>query len=516
MPVLPTSTSQIYMMGMLIAEFISGALTAISSPSSAPAFKKPRYLTSLSGQSFRDLALHETYAVAVTPNGDLLQWGLGYSRKPSQPSPTLKGQDIVQVALTPSKIYARTKGGKVLILPVSQADQTDTSAGKVLPTVSWFWKAFGYRDPGVHFVTMSAANPDRVKMKISHISAGRSHLLAMAEDGRACCAAVDGNANEMGQLGGGQKLLDAISSKAGNGGDPIVLEKAIEFDTTLKEIPALRNLKVDQLVSGDRHSLALTTEGRVLGWGNNSLGQLALGTSYAFPAIPAPTECALTASYSKSSRIRCQSIYAGGDTSYFLVTREDLRTPDASLTPSGDRRVYQDVLAAGSGIYGGIGNGQYFSTGIPLKVKTVSGLQEWNEGTQSVEAIPVHDISVNSTHAAVVLSNALHDPHSKQSFGNDVFVFGHNADYQLGTGKRSNLAIPQHIPPLPYPLTAAMKEKLNAKATGGGAKAEESLGSGTVSHMPHNRLQLAPRKNNVEERIVCGYGTTAVYWRVDK
>ena len=216
--------------------------------------------------------MHETYAVAVTPNGDLLQWGLGYSRKPSQPSPTLKGQDIVQVALTPSKIYARTKGGKVLILPVSQADQTDTSAGKVLPTVSWFWKAFGYRDPGVHFVTMSAANPDRVKMKISHISAGRSHLLAMAEDGRACCAAVDGNANEMGQLGGGQKLLDAISSKAGNGGDPIVLEKAIEFDTTLKEIPALRNLKVDQLVSGDRHSLALTTEGRVLGWGNNSLG----------------------------------------------------------------------------------------------------------------------------------------------------------------------------------------------------------------------------------------------------
>ena len=68
-----------------------------------------------------------------------------------------------------------------------------------------------------------------------------------------------------------------------------------------------------------------------------------------------------------------------------------------------------------------------------------------------------------------------------------------NADYQLGTGKRSNLAIPQHIPPLPYPLTAAMKEKLNAKATGGGAKAEESLGSGTVSHMPHNRLQSVER-----------------------
>ena len=106
------------------------------------------------------------------------------------------------------------------------------------------------------------------------------------------------------------------------------------------------------------------------------------------------------------------------------MAREDLRSPEATFTQNGDRRVFQDVLAAGSGIYGGIGNGQYFSTGIPVKVKTISGLQEWNEGNQTVEAMPIHDISVNSTHAAVVLSNATHDPYTKQSFGNDVFLFG--------------------------------------------------------------------------------------------
>lgn len=312
--------------------------------------RKPRYLNPLSGQSFRDLALHERYACAVTPSGDLLQWGSGYSSDLA-PSLSLRGQNIVQVALTPNKIYARSKSGKVYIVPASKADQTDTSK-KPLPTISFFWKIFGYKDPGAHFVEMTIANQERKNKKVIDISAGRSHLLALGEDGRAMVAACDVDANDCGQLGGGKLLVDAVSSKAD--GEGIVADSDISYDTTLKDIPALRKLSMRQLVAGDRHSLGLTSEGRVLAWGNNSLGQLGLGGGYAFPTIPAPTEANLGASYPKSARIAVQKLFAGGDQSYFLVSREDIKpSAGADYTDSGDKRVYEDLLAAGNGMYGG-------------------------------------------------------------------------------------------------------------------------------------------------------------------
>ena len=87
----------------------------------------------------------------------------------------------------------------------------------------------------------------------------------------------------------------------------------------------------------------------------------------------------------------------------------------------------------------GMGNGGWNSSGQAVRVKTVSGLQEFNEAKQTIQPIPIHSLSIASTHTAVVLSNAVSDPITKQSFGNDVFVFGHNDNYQLGTGKRSNL-----------------------------------------------------------------------------
>ena len=62
--------------------------------------------------------------------------------------------------------------------------------------------------------------------------------------------------------------------------DPVVhsaIENDIRFCTTLHQIPSLKNLKIEEIVCGDRHTLARTAEGRVLGWGANGYGQLGLG-----------------------------------------------------------------------------------------------------------------------------------------------------------------------------------------------------------------------------------------------
>jgi hypothetical protein len=95
---------------------------------------------------------------------------------------------------------------------------------------------------------------------------------------------------------------------------------------------------------------------------------------------------------------------------------------------------------------------------------------------------------------------------------------------QLGTGKRSNLSTPQHLPPLPYPgLTGPLIPDVMPA-------------SGTLSPMPHSRLQRAssslPAKipltvdssivapeikvkgHRIEETIVAGDGGSAVYWRI--
>lgn len=83
---------------------------------------------------------------------------------------------------------------------------------------------------------------------------------------------------------------------------------------------------------------------------------------------------------------------------------------------------------------------------------------------------------------------------------------GQNAEWQLGNGRRSNLAVPQHLPPLPHdakdlPASEEDKKEWNIE-----------------SRMPHNRLQLTPPtmhgKHRVEETMVAGHNMTAVYWKI--
>lgn len=102
-------------------------------------------------------------------------------------------------------------------------------------------------------------------------------------------------------------------------------------------------------------------------------------------------------------------------------------------------------------------------------------------------------------------------------YGRDLLVWGANDKSQLGNGKRNNLPAPQHLPPLPFtPLLENVAK-------------EARLHSGTASHMPHSRLQLNEAyvqlrdlqgrkvgwsKHKVEQSVVAGHGTGAVFWKV--
>ncbi|GAA5978594.1 hypothetical protein JCM10908_004416 [Rhodotorula pacifica] len=594
----------------------SSADSTTNATTKAPSqtIKRPSIAASLSDLILRDLALSATYGVAVDANGDVLQWGSGFSPQ-GHVERTLTGRDIVKVAATQEgKIFGLSKRGEVFVWAADKANQ-DVKARRAIEGFEWprggagegagwmmllgkgiLWGRGGAGGGNVETVRLGTDVQLERGEKFTSLSAGASHLLALTNKGRSFAVPLCLSANEHGQLGvrsvtllapphpgssptsglsirlepderlnemGWEKvppppkrldplLLPAVSPPTTSEPTPhmdhipslptpaststlpddtslirlhpdpahhAALERSIHFCTTLHEIPALRGVEVVELVAGKKHSLARLggrMHGRVLGWGSNSYGQLGLGSTLSYPTIPAPTEVPFRRSpaYQGASRpntLECTRIAAGGNVSYFVVEADDGKSVD--------------LLASGQGQFGGLGNGLWAHATSPVRVKTVSGLREWNETTKKVESVGIKDVQAGDGHVAVVLDNAVKNPDGS-IFGRDVFVWGYNEHYQLGTGKRSNLPTPQHLAPLPYPRLVESPQA--TLSTGGAAavvsKQEETISSGTTSPMPHKRMQLSPavpsnvtklpRGAVVEEAICAGDGGTGVYWRI--
>ncbi|KAM0792159.1 hypothetical protein ACM66B_004856 [Microbotryomycetes sp. NB124-2] len=533
--------------------------------------KKPKLVKSLNGMVLRDLVIAESYAAAVDAQGDVIMWGQGFSEQETEPTMTLRHRNIIKLVATSSKVFALSKKGELFVFPAQQTDQK-VDEHKRSGDSAW-WKFWASKNPGTDVEQVNTNVPLASGEKLAQIVAGDAHLLALSSAGRTFALPLNLSANSHGQLGVRKaQLLSLHPSNVSSGAvqttlappadindpqpipmpkklDPLLLppsgkspeplgqpqkaisapvipidndggadvaalardeqtqtalERDIRFCTVLHEIPALKGVKIAELAAGSRHSLARLEDGRVLGWGANGYGQLGLGATLAYPSIPAPTEIPIARNYSKATRATCTAIAAGSNLSYFVVDRTDI--------PTGNRTI--DLLATGNGQFGGMGNGTWAHSPTPVKVKTISGLTEYNESSGRVEPIPIRDITVGNAHVAIVLDNAVEQAGGVK-FGRDVFIWGHNMYHQLGTGKRSNLATPQHLPPLPYPGLVVDP----AVAASAQLKQESLTSSGTTSPMPHSRLQLAPAIKVAggkwaEETIVAGDGGSAVYWRI--
>jgi hypothetical protein len=155
-----------------------------------------------------------------------------------------------------------------------------------------------------------------------------------------------------------------------------------------------------------------------------------------------------------------------------------------------------------------------------------------SEASQSFVPLEIAKVAVSSSPTPHVFATlhtvALSDAAGVLSkmYGNDCMTWGAGTDYQLGNGRRSNLSVPQHLPP----LKGASKGLIDALGNQESAPAarETTLGSGTVSPMPHSRLQLHAGKadaydlegnlikRNVaaEQTIYAGHNASAVYWKI--
>ncbi len=149
-------------------------------------------------------------------------------------------------------------------------------------------------------------------------------------------------------------------------------DTSIRYCTTLHEIPSLRTTTVDQISVGNEHSLARTSEGRVLAWGRHTHGQCGLGSQIAMECVPVPSEVVLSKCFSNNSiDVSCTAVRAGADNSFFVTQRREA----GSQMRGGGWKI--DVLAAGKGQWGTLGNAMWSQVAAsPVRVKTVSGLLE--------------------------------------------------------------------------------------------------------------------------------------------
>ncbi|TVY34174.1 Protein FMP25, mitochondrial [Lachnellula subtilissima] len=455
----------------------------VVAPDSDEAFiKTPRRIPFFDGKLIRDIKLDRNFGAAIAENGDLLQWGTGFSTTSSGPEPTLTGKDLTKLSISRDRIIALSSNGNVYSISASKADQ---DAGPKTLESTWFpfWKsrsAVSYRD----------LKPGNLAWgeKVSDVSSGLEHCLILTSNGRLFSAA-SGTEDfpKKGQLG-----IPGLTWNTRPSGP---------YDQP-HEISTLKGFDISKIATGDFHSLAADREGRVFAFGDNSLGQLGFDADSESPNIDAPSLLPIDKLYKGTNlRPKVTDVAAGGVNSFFTIDATRI-AGQGEDDPRGLGRVTADTWASGQGIWGGLGNGRWTHVqGTPTKIKALSGLFEYDEVAHKVIPIRLARLSVGATHAAATMNNVVHLGASDYSsvndtnWGADVLWWGNNEFYQLGTGKRNNVSNPTYIQPLDI---EADREK--------GRREEHRF-----QITPRKKIRFEGRNVSVEQRIECGRGATAVY-----
>jgi hypothetical protein len=128
--------------------------------------------------------------------------------------------------------------------------------------------------------------------------------------------------------------------------------------------------------------------------------------------------------------------------------------------------------------------------GAPLRVKNVSGLEEFSDKTQSLQPIVPERISISPTgHVLLTL-----DTSRGGVEGRDLFVWGKNYGSELGNGKKSSQAVPINLLTLQGERFMLCERK---------AKEVRDLNG-----------KVWKRGVKVEQIALAGYGNSVVYWKI--
>jgi len=251
--------------------------------------------------------------------------------------------------------------------------------------------------------------------------------------------------------------------------------------------------------------------GRVFSFGDNSYGQLGIqlktdNMELNKPlninphTVDSPAPVRLRALYPDAVHAPVvKSVAAGGQNSYFIVEADTGDANSATSRTAGN--VTSDAWACGRGIWGTLGHGKWTHVQWgPVRIPALSGLYEYNEKSGKSEPIRVGTFKVGQSHVAAIMANitsvaaGAKGTENDTNWGSDVYFFGNNEHFQLGTGKRSNLNVPSHIQPL-----------------GITTRPTDSMTIERFQLTPAKKITVAGRSVMIEQRVECGRQCTAVY-----
>ena len=317
----------------------SNTSQVVAPSSNEPNIKLPRRIAYFDGKVIRDIKLDRNFGVAIDENGDMLQWGRGFSPNSTGPTPTLKGKDLVKISISRDRIIALSSNGTVYSVPASYDDLT---SGPKVQENSWipFWKSRSQ----VSYRNLTPPNLGWGE-KITDVSSGLEHCLILSSKGRLFSAA-SGTEDfpSKGQLG----IPGLTWTRRPTG----------PYDQP-HEVGTLKGFEIAKIATGDYHSLVVDKQGRVFAFGDNSLGQLGFETSAESPTIDAPSLLPIDKLYRGTGLVpRVTNVAAGGVNSFF--TMEATRVEDQGIEEARDLgRITADTWSCGQGISGSLGNGRW-------------------------------------------------------------------------------------------------------------------------------------------------------------
>ena len=316
------------------------------------------------GTTVTAIAGGDSHSLALTTTGQVLAWGSNYYGQLGNGTTTNSNAPVLVTLPSGTTVTAIAAGANHSLAL--------TSTGQVL---AWGWNAFGQLGNGT---TVDSRTPVAVSQIVAFtaIAGGADHSLALTSTGQVAAWGY----NRDGELGNNSNTDSSVPVLAG--------------------LPS--GITATALAGGGQHSLALTSAGQVLAWGNNQYGQLGNGTT---TSGSTPVQVTLP------SGTTVTAVAAGyGHSLAVTSTRQ--------------------VMAWGYNKYGQVGNGTANNSSVPVLVSLPSGT--------TVSAIAAGDF-----HSLALLSTG------------QVLAWGSSAYGQLGNGTITNSSIPVAVSAFPAAVAIA-------------------------------------------------------------
>lgn len=386
--------------------------------------KFPLRVPFFNDKALRDVALADTQKygnLAIDKDGNLFQWDLNRCEL------ILKDQNLVTVKISNDVAYALNKSGDILVIPLNDSQarlsRTSSSRSLLLP-----WKK--YTKYSWKLDTKSALHYPGER-RVTYFDVGSNHLVLLSNAGKAytCSTGVKTNPDERSK---GQFGIPNFSQF-----DPYpTVNKLYEIELLNKGITGdhITSRYISKVACGDYHTLAIDSNGELFSFGLNTYGQLGQNISYDMEYVPFPKKVStFSGHFDKQSFLKCVDIHCSGDTSYVVISSQDILQLFKRDRPLAmDEQSDITYFAFGNGIQGQLGNGHFkHSQSDPTKMKIINDFKDSNA--------KVADWYCGGQHTFVKLKNG------------EVMCWGSNDCGQLGNGKKIKYDKPKAIPKLIEP-----------------------------------------------------------------